>query len=283
MRRFFVLVLSLASLAAAASEPDSDQGTLLQMAYKTEDHSSSGSTGSSQGKSALLERKIGRNALGVEYEYDLPSSATAQERERQWQLPARILKLPDGSLQLLNAPALEARLDLWLAKAKWSRDVCGQWIFTWNAFKIDCDPQSILATVAGFKVNLPNIKAGSLFAEKGTLQAMPLRQAERSERGPALTVTLQLDPEDLRRQAAQTNVAVSQITGKPVTYDIAIAAQNKKAFSGTITVTFDMDESDQVWKTTRESIVRTEEPDGSWSEHRAEEVVERKKAFSIAE
>jgi hypothetical protein len=87
----------------------------------------SGSSGSSQDKDTIIERVTGLRADGLELLYDLPDAATADERAGNWQFPARV----DG----------------WLKAAGWSRSVCGHWIFTWTAIRIECDPQSVIKVV----------------------------------------------------------------------------------------------------------------------------------------
>ena len=90
---------------------------------------------------------IAARDTGIELEYDLSRDAKAEDRARIWQFPARVFKPSNGPMQLLNASELEARLEVWLKAAGWDRSVCGRWIFTWNAFRIDCDPQSIIKAI----------------------------------------------------------------------------------------------------------------------------------------
>lgn len=117
----------------------------LVRSYETEQIGSDGSSSNSSGTDACAERVVAIRPEGIELEYDIAPDADEEERQRQWSLPARVLRLPDGSLRLLNRGELEARLDDWLKRANWNRDMCGKWIFTWNAFRIECDPESGLA------------------------------------------------------------------------------------------------------------------------------------------
>src|SRR5436190_13766268 len=103
---------------------------------------SGGSSGSSHDRDTLIEHVIGVRENGLELEYDLTKAATAEDRARDWRFPVRVLKPAGGQMQLLNRAELEMRVDGWLTKAKLPRSACGHWIFTWNAFRIECDPQS---------------------------------------------------------------------------------------------------------------------------------------------
>jgi hypothetical protein len=116
----------------------------LTKSYDTSEQTSNGSSGSSRGHDTILERVIAARNTGIEFEYDFSNNAKAEDRARNWQFPARVFKPSNGAMQLLNASELEVRLEGWLKAAGSDRSVCGRWIFTWNAFRIDCDPQSII-------------------------------------------------------------------------------------------------------------------------------------------
>ena len=103
---------------------------------------SNGSSGSSHDQDTIIERVARLRADGEELQYDLPNAATADERARNWQYPARVFKPAAGPPQLINGPVLEARVDGWLKASGLSRSARGHWIFTWTAVRIECDPQS---------------------------------------------------------------------------------------------------------------------------------------------
>src|SRR5688500_6405172 len=77
--------------------------------YETSEQTSDGSSGSSSGRDVILERVIGVREGGLELEYDLPKDATAKDRARSWQFPARVFRRANGSMHLLNSPELESR------------------------------------------------------------------------------------------------------------------------------------------------------------------------------
>jgi len=110
----------------------------INRSYETSQQTSDGlSSGCSRGRDTILERVIGVREAGFELEYDLPREATAEDRARSWQFPVRVFKPSSGPMQLLNRSELEVRVGGWLKAAGWTRAVCGRWIFTWNAFRID--------------------------------------------------------------------------------------------------------------------------------------------------
>ncbi|MGJ3646975.1 hypothetical protein ACLB0R_00700 [Sphingomonas sp. GlSt437] len=73
-----------------------------------------GSTGSSHDQDAIVERIDLIRPDGVEAVFDLPSTATAEDRRQNWQFPAQIFLPFEGQAKLLNAPELEKQVDKWL-------------------------------------------------------------------------------------------------------------------------------------------------------------------------
>lgn len=172
------------------------------------------SSGSSSSGFTIVERVIAVREDGSELEFDLPDDASVEARARSWQFPARVFRSEHGTLELLNAPDLEARVRTWLENAQIPKAACGRWIFTWTAIKIECDPQSVLGTLQAFDIRPSDLTAG----------------------------VVQLDPEDLRRERAETDIAVAQMTGEPpLTLDAALQARSSEQVSGTITTRFEFD------------------------------------------
>ena len=147
------LALLVPAFAARAEPQASRAGDVYEI---TTDREASGetaggeSTGSSHDRDAIIERVVAVRGDGLELEFDLPKEATADDRARTWQFPVRVLKPAQGPMQLLNRPELEARIDTWLKAASLTRAACGQWYFTWSAFQIQCDPQSVIGGIEPF-------------------------------------------------------------------------------------------------------------------------------------
>ncbi len=112
---------------ARAASPQVGEEFELSKSYETSQQTSDGSSsGSSSGRDVILERVTAVRETGLELEYDLPKAATAEDRARSWQFPARVFKPLKGPIQLLNGQELETRLEGWLKAAKWTREMCGR-------------------------------------------------------------------------------------------------------------------------------------------------------------
>jgi hypothetical protein len=231
-----------------------------QTVESTDDNSSSAS---SNGHDTIVERVVAVRDDGMEFVYDLPKNTAKEDRQRDWQLPARVYKSHDGSLNLLNADELNGRLEKWLKAAKWDRSVCGKWIFTWNAFYIDCDPQSVLKTISAFDLNSVGINEGDLYSEPGTLASGILTVEKSSANSKTLLTEMKIDPDYIRRTSAESDVAVGKIMQKPITLEDAIQARSSEKISGTVAITFELDGSAHIKrkiKVTKVAVERTGEP-----------------------
>lgn len=219
--------------------------------YETSHQSSDGaSLGSSSGRDIILERVIGVRDGGLELEYDLPKTATAQDRSRSWQFPVRVFRPSSGSMQLLNGAELDARVEVWLKAAGWTRTACGRWIFTWTAFRIECDPQSVIKAVETFDLRYAAIRDGAPYLETEARSPGTLTKKAAGPNGATFTVVMQVDPDVGRRARADSDVAIGEIMQKPVTLELALRERAKEGVSGTISVTFDTDSAGNVrWRT----------------------------------
>lgn len=243
--------------------------------YTTTTRASDGSSGSSRGQETVRERVIAVRDSGVELEYDLPPQTTPVERGRQWQLPARVFRTASGPMRLLNTAELESRLASWLKAAGWDRSICGRTIFTWDAFKIECDPQSAATKLAALDLGSGEVREGASYSDPLALAGGVL-----TRKAAKLTVELPVDPAAVQRARAEADVGTGEITNEPVTLEIAFAKEAKKRISGTITVNFDTDEEGRPYKRTKETTLRTVRPDGVTETRTATEVVERRRIAS---
>jgi hypothetical protein len=281
--RFLVIMAALAlptpTWCAEPSFPAPRVGEISEIRheYRTEDQTDDGSSsGSSSGHTTIVERVIGVRVDGLELEYDLPNDATKEDRAREWQFPARIFRPFRGTPQLLNRVDLEARIDAWLKLAKLNRDACGTWYFTWNAFKVECDPQSVIASVEGYNLWIADLAEGTLYRTPQAREAAPLTRLAGSN--PASFVAeLVIDPEKLRQEQAEGDVIVSQMLGKPQTLDEALRARSSETISGSSIVTFDTDASGQVRRRTELVKLTIKSPDGKVETKTRSEKVERLK------
>lgn len=237
--------LSAGSVRAATPAP----GERYQIVREIERKAETGAFGSSSSfdRDTIDVRVVTLRDDGVELEYTEPEQDQAP---RGWQFPARVFHPAHGAAQLINQAEIAARIDPWLASAGWNRAQCGKWIFTWNAFKIECDPASALGIVNQFDIQPADLADGAAYGHPGAADMGRLKRSPGADGGATYQVTLPIDRDAVRRQAAQSDVVVGQITGNPVSEKAALAARAKMQVSGTIAVTFKADGSGTVQQRT---------------------------------
>jgi hypothetical protein len=261
-----VAVLLLAAIVAHADPsplaPQVGDTYELSLTRDSAQQGSDRSSGSSHDKDTIIERVIGLRADGLELQYDLPNAATADERARNWQFPARVFKPFGGPAQLLNGPELEARVDDWLKAAGWTRTVCGHWIFTWNAFRIECDPQSVIKTVQSFDLRSADVREGTSYQDTEARGPGKLAKKAGESGGVIFSVEMPVDADAVRRARAESDVAAGEIMGKPVSLDAALRERAKEIVSGTISVAFETDSAGNVRRRTKVTKLDITRSDG---------------------
>jgi len=276
------LLLPSACAEAPKSAPKVGEEYEISQAYENSEQASDGASGSSRGRNTFLERVVGAREGGLELEFDLSRDATAQDRARTWQFPVRVFKPSTGPLQLLNRPELEARLEGWLKAAGWTRAVCGRWIFTWNAFLIDCDPQSVVRMLEALDMRPANLRDGAPYEIAGARRPGTLtRSPAGPDGGETFAVAMEVDPEAVRRARAESDVAVGEIMRQPVTLEAALRARADESVSGTISVTFVTDARGNVRRRTKVTKVETKAPNGRSESRTATETVERRPVLGL--
>jgi hypothetical protein len=235
------------------------------------------SSGSSQSRNMLVERVIAVRDGGVELEFDLPAGTSAADRGRTWQFPVRVLRPPRGPLVLLNDRELETRVNRWLDGAGLTRAACGRWYFTWDAFRIECDPQSVIQMLAAFDLGPDGLRDGDPYRQAGALGAGILRREARGVGGAVFIVDLTVDPEAVRRERAQADVVVAEITRREsLTLDAALRARANERITGTIRITFETDEAGRVLRRTKVTAWSSEAPGGERETQTVTETAERR-------
>ncbi len=254
-----LLALCWSNVVAAQSSVEPGARFEIRQSYQTEMKSDDGGSGSSQGHSTLIEQVVAIRDGGLELVYDEPDA----EERRQWQFPVRVFKPTIGPFELLNRSELEARVDPWLAKAKWTREICEKWIFTWNAFKIECDPASALGIAESYSLWQDNLRDGAPFEIEGLLGSTTVR-LESSDSGRSVFLAEgNLDPEWLKLEQANSDVIVAQISGGPITEEQALANLADWQFSGTLTVRFTVDPTGLVLERWQRSETRILDASGN--------------------
>lgn len=267
MLRLLTLTAAILLHAGFAQAQDRVGDTYeIHLTSTSESESDDGSSSSSRSGGLLVERVSAVRDDGLELVFDLPADATPEERARDWQWPAKVLKATDGSLRLLNAPELERRIDAWLVLGEMPREACGHWIFTWNAFKIECDPESVIGSIRPFDLRLGDLGEGVSYVERGGLGATLLRLESTGPQGSVFVAETPLDPDIVRRERAESDVVVAEIMGEPTTIEAALKARAAEEVKGVITTTLTTDAEGRVIR--RSTVVRATITD-------AEGVVER--------
>lgn len=267
---------------AEALPPATSAGEQFEIttSYETTQISShGGSSGSSNGQDTLLERVVGVSQGGLELEYDLTRDASKAERARSWQFPARVFKPTVGPMQLLNAGDLELRLEKWLGLGKMTREACGRWIFTWNAFRIECDPQSVLKTIEAFDLRSFNPREGIPYRSNDARGPGILKREATETTDQAYRVDLDIEPDIVRRAHAESDVVVGEITEKPVTLEGALIERAKEEISGTISVIFETNADGGVWRRTKVTKININKPGESAETKTAVETVSSRRVF----
>jgi hypothetical protein len=243
---------------------------------ETSQKTSLGGTSRARDRDTIVERVIGARDGGLELEYDLPGDATAQDRARSWQFPARIFKPSQGASQLLNGPAMEVRVEGWLKAAQLDRTACGRWIFTWNAFRIECDPQSVIPALEQFELGPDDLRDGAAYRDPRARESAPVTRKATGADGATFVVEMAVDPDQVRRGHAETDVVVAQLQGKTLSLEDAVQARQADDIAGTITTTFETDSAGRVRRRTTVAKVETKKPNGQLEDQTVTETVERK-------
>lgn len=248
----------------------------ISRTYKTSGITSRGSSSSSGGTNSFLERIVGVQEAGLELEYDMPKGSSKEERSRNWQFPARVFRPFSGPTQLLNHRDLEARVDNWLEAGKLTRAACGRWYFTWNAFKIECDPQSVIKTIEAIDLSSTDLREDASYKDAEALGAGTLVRKSVGPAGSAFAVNMEVDPDAVRRTRAESDVTVGELIRKPITLAAALRERAKERISGTISVTFKIDSAGNAWQRTKVTKLETKRSDGETETDIVTETVERR-------
>lgn len=261
------IILGLAALfaatpAASQSQPVVGERHEIVVTYETSRRASNGSSSNSGGRNDLLERVIAVRGSGLELEFDLPASATAADRARVWQYPVRVFQPATGKMRLLNGAELEMRVDGWLAAAGITRAMCGRWVFTWNAFRIECNPESVIADIEAIDLRMADLREGADYRYRGGTGVGKLSRTSATGGNSTYFVKLDIDVDAIRRSRAESDVALGEMTGQRVTLENAINERAKETLSGTIEITFEVDAAGNATRRVATTNLVTVMPDG---------------------
>lgn len=249
----------LPTQAHAQHAPQVGDTAMVTIGYETQSESGTGSS-SSSGSFQYLERVLAMSPDGVEREYSHPASEEAPLAA--WHLPVRILERPDGELVIANRPEMESRRDRFMQEAEIPREACGSWYFTWNAFQVECDPDSILATIAYLDIQPDVLAEGASYVTENALAAGTLSIVASEAGGTTYRAQMPVDPDAIRLERAEQSVVVGEIMREPVTLEEAIAQRLGDRVEGTITVTLVAHPTGEVHTRTAELDVEYTDSEG---------------------
>ena len=244
MRSMMWLWLAIATVlvpAPAMAAPDYQPGEVFEIRRESrmESATNDGSSGSSFDRDTLAVRVLGRTDAGVELEYDLPPDTSNEDRARQWKFPVHVRRRTDEPTQLLNRAELETRIAAWLKAGDLPREACGRWYFTWNAFRVECDPDSVIETLEAFDPRPDGVAAGVLVGDPAANGPAALTLKSKTGTSATLVADLIVDPEAIQNTRAEADVIVGEIMRKPVSLEAALKARSADAISGAPPIAFE--------------------------------------------
>lgn len=276
-RRLTTMAAVLLLPAVACAQPRAGDTYEITRVSDSTERSSGGLSGSSHDKDTIVERVIAVSETGLELEYDFPASTTAQERASTWQLPVRVFKAFRLPMLLRNRSELESRVDAWLKAGRLTRAACGRWYFTWNAFRIECDPESVIQMIAAFDLRPNDLRDGAPYKDPTARAPAPLRREPAGSADDIVfTAEMPVDPDVVLRERAEADVIVAELGGKTLTLDSALRARAAERVSGTITITFDTDTAGNVRRRKKVTKLETKREDGQTDTRTTIETLERR-------
>jgi hypothetical protein len=246
-----VLPASIANAGEFPEKPQVGDTYELRLTRRSVQQSSDGSAGSSNDEDTIVEQVTAVRGDGLELQYDLPTSATAAERARTWQFPVRVFKPSGAPAQVLNSPELETRLDAWLQAASLSRTACGSWVLSWNAFRIECEPQSVIKALQPYDLGTAIPREGELYQDSESGSSGTLARSSGGLDGEIFTVEMHVNPDAVRRARAESDVVVGAIVRKSVSLEAALRERAGERVAGTISVVIETDPAGNVHRRTK--------------------------------
>lgn len=247
------LLLWLAPSAWAAPAARERVGTAyeIRVERRSATRESDGSVATSTDRDMVVQRVTAIRADGVELRYERPAAIPAHERVADWQFPARVFRPDHGPVQLLNRPELERRRDRFLAAAGLTSADCGQMVFTWDLFRIECDPQLVLQSIEGYDFVPGELRDGAAYSDPAAAAPGQLRQSNGAGGTVSYVAQMPIDPEVIRRERAVLAAFTAQLERHGATANAKPTAQPDEPISGTVAVSLDRDAAGLVWRRTR--------------------------------
>ena len=274
-----ICAAAIAGPANASVEPEVFE---IEVRYETSSQSDDGGSSSSSGGFSYREEAYAPEGKCRIRRFDLNDGP----RERPlaaWEMPVEVRDCRGQSLEITNREEMLARLDEFLTEANLSREACGTHYFTWNVFKIECDPDSVLDTISDINLGAIDLEDGSslLLPGMGTDVTLALEGNADSDE-LEFTGSARIDPEILRNQAAQTIMVVAELNREPISREEAFKELEAVSFSGEVSVTLEFNSEDDGITLVKQSQVIVTDPESGTEIRRGREVTVRERAEPAA-
>lgn len=188
----------------------------IEYVYSAVHHSDTGPL--TIGSDMLLEETVLDVSLeGTLLKFDWPKSVTEEDRIHNWFYPIEVLRLNDGSLQLMNQDQIQARLNKSLSLRGLDESACNTSYFTWAPMYIECDIRRPFHLVnEDLYLNAQSPGVGEPFSASGASSAAPLLGTDIDGRVTILSSESRLDSGALRQDWASEKLIVSRFAGTPL-------------------------------------------------------------------
>lgn len=210
----------------------------IAVSYETQTEGA-GSSSSSRGRTVYSEQILSDSGDCTVKRFDIVDEEGRERPLAEWQWPVEVERCGNEARRMLNLPEMEARLATFLETADIPREACGRHYFTWNVFRIECDPQAVLPTIEAIDLGSLTLADGAEYAQSGIPRSATLVMVSADDGMITLRTEFAVDPVRFREETARTEVVVGDVMGEAVSYKDALAQAQKMEVSGSIVITFE--------------------------------------------
>lgn len=136
----------------------------------------------------------------------------------------------------------------------------------------------MLATLRAFDLRVRDLHDSAAWQDVDGRMPAPLRQKSTGPTGATFMAELALDPDAVRRQRAESDIVVGEISRKPITLEAALRAHSADEISGTISVAIEADAAGQVRRRTKVTRQKIKDSSGRVETQTVTEILERRAA-----
>ncbi len=277
-RLLFAAALLWCAAATPAQAADGAEQYEIRIRYQTTSEGE-GSSGSSSGGNLYREDVYPAEGECRTRRFDVVDDPERKRPLGVWEMPVEVRDCAGQARVIANREAMVARRDAYLAAAKIPRESCGRYYFSWNVFKIECDPDAILETVAGIDLGSIRLEDGAVFTLPDTDTSVTLTVVPDAPAGQRIFKGRRtIDPEMLREGAIETIMVVAEVRGKVVTREEAMAQIAAHQFSGEAEVTLVEEPAAGRITATFNGSVREVDAEGGVETRQGETVITRQRA-----